>query len=128
MNSSGRGRSNKLNTQTADWDTIILNIFINTIFESDLQPHSFGVNNIGMLEKMVSGGGRILNTIELIIEYDISTVSSTVLRARTEMTTEGLDSNFITILEDRVLSSELSDVLEDFKSITVDNNDNIKES
>jgi len=48
------------------------------------------------------------------------------LRARTEIITEGLDNNLIIILEDRVLSSELSDVLEDFESMTVDNDNNIK--
>ena len=84
-------------------------------------------NNMKILEKMVSGWGRILNIIELIIEYDIPTVSDTILRARTEIITEGLDSNLTTIFEDRVLSSELSDVLEDFERIIVNNN-NIKES
>ncbi len=80
-----------------------------------------------ILEKMVSDGERILNIIKPITEYDISTVSDTVLRARTEMTTEESDSNLITILENRVLSGELSDIPEDFKNIAVDNN-NIKES
>ncbi len=42
------------------------------------------------------------------------------------MITEGSDNNFITIFKDRVLSSELSDVLKDFENIAVDNN-NIKE-
>ena len=82
---------------------------------------------MGMLEKMIFGGGCILGIIELIIEYDIPIVSGIVLRVRTEIITEGLDNNLAIILEDRVSSSELSDVLEDFKSITVDNND-IKES
>ncbi len=75
---------------------------------------------------MVFSGGRILNTIKLIIEYDISIVFSITLRARTEMTTEGLNNNFITIFEDRVLNNELSDVLEDFKSMAVNNNNDIK--
>ncbi len=75
---------------------------------------------------MVSGGERILDIIKLITEYDILIVSNTTLRTRTEMITKGLDSNLITILEDRTSSSELLDILEDFKSITVDNN-NIKE-
>jgi len=78
---------------------------------------------MGILEKMVSGGGRILGIIELIIEYDIPTVSSIILRARTEMITEGPDSNLVIILKDRVLSSELSDVLEDFESIAADDDD-----
>ncbi len=82
---------------------------------------------MGMLEKMVSGGGRILGIIEPIIEYDISIVSGIALRARTEMITEGLDSNFVIIFEDRVLSSELSDVLEDFESMVVDDDDDVKE-
>ncbi len=76
-----------------------------------------------ILEKMVSGGGRILNIIELIIEYDILIIFNIVLRVRTEMITEGLDSNLIIILEDRVLSNELSDVLEDFESMAVNNDD-----
>ncbi len=126
MNSSGRERSNKLNIQTADWDAIILNIFTSIISESDLQRYSLRINNMGILEKMVSNGERILNTIKPIIEYDISIVSDTALRARTEMITERSDSNFTTILEDRALSSELSDVLKDFESITVNNDDNIK--
>jgi len=42
------------------------------------------------------------------------------------MITDKPDSNLITIFEDRVLSSELSDVPENFKSIVV-NNDDIKE-
>ncbi len=81
---------------------------------------------MGILEKMISGGGRILSIIKPITEYDIPTVSDIVLRARTEIITEGLDNNLIIILEDRVLSSELSDVLEDFESMTVDNDNNIK--
>ena len=76
---------------------------------------------------MISGGGRILDIIKLIIKYDISTVSNTTLRARTEITTEGPDNNLTTILEDRISSSELSDVSEDFENITVNNNNNIKE-
>jgi len=55
---------------------------------------------MGILEKMVSGGGRILDIIQSTIEYDISTIFSTVLRARIEMITEGPDSNLTTILED----------------------------
>jgi len=81
---------------------------------------------MGILEKMVSGGGRILNTIKLIIKYDILIISNTILRARTEITTKELNNNLIIILEDRVLSSELSNVLEDFESIAVNNN-NIEE-
>jgi len=54
LNSSGRGRFNKLNAQVTDWDVIILNIFISTISESDLQRYGFGVNNIKILEKMIS--------------------------------------------------------------------------
>ena len=42
------------------------------------------------------------------------------------MTTKELDSNLVIILENRVLSSKLSDVLKNFKNITVNNND-IKE-
>src|SRR6266498_812175 len=80
-----------------------------------------------ILEKMVSGGERILNTIKLTIKYDIPTASSTTLRARTEITTEGPDSNLTTILEDRASSSKLSNVSENFKNITVNNNNNIKE-
>ncbi len=75
---------------------------------------------------MVSGGGRILDIIKLIIEYDISTAFNTVLQVKTEITTEGPDNNLTTILKDRVLNSELSDISEDFESITVNNN-NIKE-
>jgi len=127
LNSSGRGRSNKLNIQAADWDTIILNIFINIISKSDLQRYDLRINNMGMLEKMISGGGHILCIIKPTTEYDILTVSSTVLRARIEMITEGSDSNLIIILEDRALSSELSDVPEDFKSMVVNNIDDIKE-
>ncbi len=82
---------------------------------------------MGMLEKMISSGGRILDIIKLIIEYNISIVSGTVLRARTEMITEGLDSNLIIILKNRVSSSELSDVLKNFKSMAVNNDDDIKE-
>ncbi len=123
MNSPGRGRSNKSNTETADWDAITSNTSINTISESDLQRYGLGVNNMGILEKMVSGGGRILGIIKSTIEYNISTVSSTALRVKTEMTTEGPDSNLATILEDRVSSSELSDVSEDFKSMAVDDDD-----
>ena len=75
---------------------------------------------------MVSGGGRILNTIKLTIEYDIPTTSSTTLRVKTEMITKESNSNLTTILKDRVLSSELSDVPENFKSMTVNNN-NVEE-
>ena len=75
---------------------------------------------------MVSGGGRILNIIKPIIEYDISIISDTILRARTEIITKGLDNNLVTILENRVLSSELSDVSEDFESMAVNNNDDVK--
>ncbi len=76
---------------------------------------------------MISNRGRILDIIELIIKYDIPTVSGTALRARTEMTTEELDSNLTTVLKDRASSSKLSDIPEDFKSMAVDNND-VKES
>ena len=75
---------------------------------------------------MVFGGGRILDIIKLITEYDILTVFNIILRARTEMTTEGLNSNLIIIFEDRILSSELSNVLKDFESMIVNNN-NVKE-
>jgi len=126
LNSPDRGRSNKLNTQTADWDAIISNTSTSTISESDLQRHDLGINNIGILKKMVSGGGRILNIIKPIIEYDISIISDTILRARTEIITKGLDNNLVTILENRVLSSELSDVSEDFESMAVNNNDDVK--
>ncbi len=77
---------------------------------------------------MISGGGRILDIIKLIIEYDIPIISSTVLRARTEMITERPDNNLIIILKNRVSNSELSDVSKDFKSITVNNNNDIKKS
>ncbi len=125
LNSPDRGRSNKSNTQTADQNTIILNTFINIISESDLQRHNLEINNIGILEKIISNGGRILNTIKPTIKYDISIVSSTTLRARIKIITEGPDSNFTIILKDRTLSSELSNVSEDFKNITVNNN-NVK--
>ena len=82
---------------------------------------------MGILKKMVSGGGRILGIIKLIIKYDISIVFSTILRAKTEMITEGSDSNLIIIFENRILNSELSDILKNFKSIIVNNN-NIKKS
>ncbi len=82
---------------------------------------------MGILKKMVSDGERILDIIKSTIEYDILIVSSTTLRARTEMTTEGSDSNLTIILEDQALSNELSNVSEDFKNITVDNDDDIKE-
>src|SRR6266498_4770326 len=72
---------------------------------------------------MISGGGRILDTIELIIKYDISIISNTALRARTEITTKGSDSNLTTILKDRASNSELSDISKDFKSIAVNNDD-----
>ncbi len=126
LNSLGRGRSNKLNTQIADWDIITLNIFISIISESDVQRYDLKINNIEILEKMVSSEERILDIIELIIEYDILTASDTTLRARTEMITEALNNNLTTIFKDRASSSELSDVPEDFKSITVNNNNNIK--
>ncbi len=48
---------------------------------------------------MISDGGRILDIIKSIIEYDIPTASDTALRAKTEMTTEGPDSNLTTILK-----------------------------
>ncbi len=83
---------------------------------------------MGILEKMVSGEGRILNIIESTIEYDIPTIFGIVLRTKIEMITEGLDSNLIIILEDRVLSSELSNVSKDFESITINDNDDVKES
>ncbi len=76
---------------------------------------------------MISGGGRILNIIKLTTEYDISIISDTILRARIEIITERSDNNLIIILEDRISSSELSDVLKDFKNMTVNNND-IKKS
>jgi len=79
-----------------------------------------------ILEKIISGGERILNTIKPTTEYDIPIVSNTALRARTEITTEGPDNNLITIFKDRVSSSELSNVPEDFRNIIVNNND-IKE-
>ncbi len=79
-----------------------------------------------ILEKMVSGGGRILDTIKSTTEYNMSIVSGTALWARAEITTEGLDNNLITIFKDWILSSKLSNVLEDFRSITV-NDDNIEE-
>ncbi len=82
---------------------------------------------MGILEKMISDGGRILDIIKPTIEYDILTTSSTALRVKTEIITEGPDNNLVIIFEDRALNSELSDVLEDFESITVNNNDNIKE-
>ena len=78
---------------------------------------------MGILKKMVSSEGRILGIIGPIIEYDIPIVSGIILRVRIEMITEGSDNNFIIILEDRVLSSELSDVLKDFKSMAVDDDD-----
>ena len=74
---------------------------------------------------MVSGGEHILDIIELTTEYDIPIIFNTILRARTEITTEGPDSNLTTILEDRASSSKLSNVSENFKNITVNNN-NIK--
>ena len=55
---------------------------------------------MGILKKMVSGGGRILGIIKLIIKYDISIISSTALRVRIEMITEESDNNLIIILED----------------------------
>ncbi len=75
---------------------------------------------------MISGEERILNIIKSIIKYDISIVSNIILRVRTEMITEGPDNNLTTILKNRALSSELSDVSEDFKRIAVNNNNNIK--
>ncbi len=75
---------------------------------------------------MISGGEYILDIIKLITEYDISIVFNTILRARTEMITEGLNNNLIIILQDRVLSNKLSDILKDFKNIIV-NNDDIEE-
>ncbi len=78
-----------------------------------------------MLEKMVSDGGRILDTIKSTIEYDIPITSSTILRAKAEMTTKRPDNNLTTILKNRALNSELSNVSENFKSITVNNN-NVK--
>src|SRR6266536_482306 len=89
LNSPGRGRSNKLNTQAVNWDTIILNIFISTISESDLQRHDLKINNMKMLEKIISNGGRILDIIKLIIKYDMPIVSDTTLRVRAEIITEG---------------------------------------
>ncbi len=123
MNSPGREHSNKLNIQIADWDTITSNTSISTISESDLQRYGLGINNIEMLEKMVSSGERILSIIELIIEYDIPIISNTAFRARTEMIMEGSGNNLVIILENRVLSNELSDILKDFKSMAVDDDD-----
>ncbi len=77
---------------------------------------------------MISDEERILDIIKPTIEYDILIASSTTLRARTEMTMKGLDSNLTTILKNRTLNSELSDILEDFESMVVNNNNNIKES
>ncbi len=79
-----------------------------------------------ILEKMISNEGRILNTIKSITEYDIPTVSDTILRAKTEMTTEGPDNNLTIILKNRILSSELSNILKDFKNMIVDNDDDVK--
>ena len=78
---------------------------------------------MGILEKIVSGEERILDIIKSIIEYDIPTASDTALRAKTEMTTEGPDSNRAIIFKDRISSSKLSNAPEDFKNITVNNND-----
>ncbi len=75
---------------------------------------------------MISSGERILNIIKSTTEYNIPTIFNTVLRARIEMITEGPNSNLIIIFEDRTSSSELSNVPEDFESMTVNNND-IKE-
>ncbi len=97
LNSPNRGRSNKPNSQTTDLDAITSNTSINTISKSDLQRYCLGVNNMEILEKMVSGGGRILGIIKPTTEYDIPTTSSTALRARTEMTTEEPDSNLATV-------------------------------
>ncbi len=80
-----------------------------------------------MLKKIVSDKGRILSIIKLTTKYDIPIISSTTLQARTEIITEKPDNNLTTILKNRVLSSELSNVSEDFESITVNNNNNIKE-
>ncbi len=77
---------------------------------------------------MIFNEGRILDIIELTTEYDIPIISDIALRARTEITTEGSNSNLIIILKDRASNSELSNVPEDFKNITVNNiNINIKE-
>ncbi len=78
-----------------------------------------------MLEKIISGGGRILDIIKPTIKYDIPIISNTALRARTEMITKGLNNNLTIIFEDRVSNSELSDVLKDFKNIAVDNNNDV---
>ncbi len=80
---------------------------------------------MGILEKIISNGERILDIIKSIIEYDMPTASDTILRARAEIITKKSNNNLITIFKDRVLSSELSNILKDFKSITVNNN-NIK--
>ncbi len=81
-----------------------------------------------MLEKIISSEERILDIIKPTIEYDIPTVSGIILRAKIEIITEELDSNLVIILKDRVLSSELSDVLKDFKNMAVDDDDDdIKE-
>ncbi len=73
---------------------------------------------------MVFGGKRILNIIELTTEYDISTTSNTTLRTKTEIITERPNNNLTTIFKDRTLNSELSNIPESFKSITVNDNDN----
>ena len=54
-------------------------------------------------------------------------VSNTTLQTRTKITTEELDNNLTTILKDRASNSELLNVSENFESITVNNNNNIKE-
>ncbi len=76
---------------------------------------------------MVSGGERILNIIKLITKYDISIVFNIILRARTEIITERPNNNLITIFKNLASSSELSNILEDFKNIIVNNNNNVEE-
>ncbi len=43
------------------------------------------------------------------------------------MTTEGSNNNFVIIFKNRVSSSELSNVSENFKNITINNNDDVEE-
>ncbi len=74
---------------------------------------------------MISNRGYILDIIKSTTEYDIPTISGTTLRTRTEIITEKPNNNLTTILKARILSSKLSNVSEDFKNITVNNN-NVK--
>ena len=82
---------------------------------------------MGILEKIISDGEHILDIIKSTIEYNIPTVFNIILRAKTEITTKEPDNNLTTILENRALSSELSNVLKDFKNIAVNNDDDFKE-